>query len=303
MTRDGMAEFLERLGHRVVRDRRAYWYDQRSRFMAAIPHMSVLTPDRDEQRRVMRASSALGVRHLAPVSGPGRMSFAFTVDDPAYDLTMLSGNTRSKVRRGLKQCEVSRMEPKEVRAEGRGVNDDTIARLRFSHDVYDWNRYWDAVEACPGAEVWGARIGGTLVAYMVILHVERCAEILIARSHSAALKHYPNNALVFTAAQDLIRRDDVDRILFGFESVDASVAGVDAFKDSMGFRRWPVRQYIGLHPLAERALGYAWVRSTLQRVVDRRRASEFWRKVEGVLIFHGSLADRSETEKEPAWTS
>jgi hypothetical protein len=302
MNRDGMAEFLERLGHRVVRDRRAYWYDQRSRFMAAIPHSVPMTPDRDEQRRVLRASGAIGIRHLAPVTGPGRMSYAFIVDDPAYDLGALSANTRSKVRRGLKQCEVGRMDPKEVRAEGRGVNDDTIARLRFTHDVYDWNKYWDAVEAAPGAEVWGARIGGTLVAYTVILHVEGCAEILVARSHSAALKHYPNNALVFTAVHDLIRRDDVTRILFGFESVD-TVTGVDNFKDSMAFRRWPVRQYIGLHPLAERALGYAWVRNTLHRVVEHRRASEFWRKVEGVLIFHGSLAERTEEEKEPVWTS
>ena len=303
MNRDGMADFLERLGHKVVRDGRAYWYDQRSRFMCAIPHTVPLTPDRDEQKRVMRASGALGIRHLSPVDGPGRMSYAFIVDDPAYDLHMLSGNTRSKVRRGLKQCEIGRMDPKEVRAEGRDVNDDTIRRLRFTKDVYDWNKYWDAVESSPGAEVWGARINGTLVAYSVILHVEGCAEILIARSHSEHLKHYPNNALIFTAVQDLIRRDDVDRVLFGFESVD-TVTGVDAFKDSMAFRRWPIRQYIGLHPLAERVLGFAWTKNILQRLVDRRRDSEFWRKIEGVLIFHGSLADRSETQKEqPAWTS
>jgi hypothetical protein len=302
MNRDGMADFLERLGHRVVRDTRAYWYDQRGRFMASIPHSVPLVPDRDEQRRIMRASGALGIRHLAPISGPGRMSYAFMVDDPAYDLTMLSANTRSKVRRGLKQCEVGRMDPKEARAEGREANDDTIRRLRFTRDVYDWTTYWDAVESSPGAEVWGARIGGTLVAYAVILHVERCAEILVARSHSEHLKHYPNNALIFTAVQDLIRRDDVDRILFGFESVDTAT-GVDNFKDSMAFRRWPVRQYIALHPVAERALGFGIVRKTLHRVVDRRRDSEFWRKVEGVLIFHGSFAERNETEKEPAWTS
>ena len=302
MNRDRMAEFFERLGHRVVRDQRAYWYDQRSRFMAAFPHSVPLSPDRDEQRRVFRASKALGVRHLSPVNAPGRMSYAFIVDDPAYGLEALSGNTRSKVRRGLKHCDIRRMDPREVRRDGRAANEDTLRRLHFSRDVYEWNRYWDAVEACPGAEVWGARAGTSLVAYAVILHVEGCAEILVARSHSEALKHYPNNALIFTAAQDLIRRDDVDRILFGFESVD-TVTGVDQFKDSMAFRRWPVRQHIAFHPVAERVLRHGIVKSALRRVIERRRASEFWRKLEGVLIFHGSLDERVEAEKEPVWTS
>jgi hypothetical protein len=301
MTRDGMAEFFERLGHRVVRTDRAYWYDQRSRFLAAFPHAVPFTPENGELTRVFRTGGVVGLRHLAPVDGPGRMSYAFIVDDRGYDFETLSSNTRSKVRRGLKHCDVRRMEPREVRQGGRDANEDTLARMRFTRDVYDWNRYWDAVEASEGAEVWGALDGTAIVAYLVMMHVEGCAEIHVERSHSRALKQYPNNALVFSAVRDLMRRDDVSRVLFGFESVDV-VTGVDRFKDSMAFRRWPVRQHIAFHPLAEHALRRGWVRGAIRRVIERRPASEFWRKVEGALIFHGSLAAR-EAEREPAWTS
>jgi hypothetical protein len=302
MTRDGMAAFLERLGHRVVHEAGVYWYDQRRRFMAAFPHAEPFTLDHRAERRAFRATGAIGLRHLAPLDAPGRLSYAFIVDDPAYDLETLSANTRSKVRRGLKHHAIRRVEADEVRHGGRDANEDTLARMHFTRDVYDWHRYWDAVAASPGAEVWAAFEGAAIVAYLVSLHVEGCAELHVERSHSRALRHYPNNALVFSAVQDFIRRRDVTRVLFGFESVD-TVSGVDRFKDSMAFRRWPVRQHIALHPLAEGALRRPWVRGALRRLIDRRRESEFWRKVEGTLIFHGSLAGRSEAEQEPAWTS
>lgn len=302
MTRDGMALFLERLGHRVTLSRTCYWYDLRPRFFLAFPHTAQASPGAGELDRVFAASGALGLRYVAPLDAAGRLSWALVVDDRAYDLDRLTANTRSKVRRGLKRCEVLPVAPAFVRHHGRRANDDTLARLRFEQDYYPWDRYWDAVAATGDAEVWAALCDGQVAAFLVVVIVEGCAEILVARSRTDLLTHYPNNALLFQVVHDLIRRDDVDRVLFGLESLDM-VSGVDAFKESMGFSRLPIRQRIVFRPLTERLLRMPFVSRTARALARRRPGSEFWRKVEGVLIFHGSLRDTREAREGASWTS
>jgi hypothetical protein len=285
MNRDAMAGFLERLGHKVTVGPSSYWYDQRRHFGLAFPHAHPVAPPPDELRGIFRTSRAVGLRYVAPLDAPGHLSYAFAVDDPAYDFGHLSANTRSKVRRGLKNCEVRRLDPGFVRAHGRAANDDTVARLRWERDFYDWDRYWDAAAATPDIEVWGALQGSELLSFIVAPVVDRCPEILVARSRTEALRLYPNNALVFSAVQALVRRDDIDRVYFGLESLDL-VSGVDQFKESMGFRRLPVRQRIVFSPVAERLLGVPLVRRAALAVAQRWPEREFWRKVQGMLAFH-----------------
>jgi hypothetical protein len=299
MNREQLGGFFERLGHRVTRGASCDWYDQRTRFHLAFPHSVPVALSPAELREVFAKTGAIGLRYVAPMDDVGRRSYALVVDDPAYDLDQLSSNTRSKVRRGLKSCEVRRVEPAFAQAHGRRASDDTLARLRFKHDFYAWDRYWEAVAATPDVEVWGALQGRELVSYLVIPLVEGCAEILVARSQTEALRSYPNNAVVFTAVQDLVRRGDLHRVLFGLESLEA-VSGVDQFKESMGFRRMPIRQRIVFAPMAERLLRLPIVRRMAGAMARRRSESEFWRKVQGVLIFHESL---EEAREESTWTS
>lgn len=290
MSREAFAGFLERLGHHVVQTESCGWYDMKRRFYLAFPHSVPVSPSPAELRRVFSATRGLGLRFVAPLDDPGRRSYALVVEDPAYDLEQLSSNTRSKVRRGFKACEVRRLDPALARARGREANADSLQRMRFDRDLYDWNRYWDAVEATPTAEVWGALRGRELLAYLVVLHVEGCAEILVERSSNSGLKHYPNNALIYAAVTDLIRRPEVDRILFGLESLEA-VSGVDQFKLSMGLVRRPIRQRIAFHPLLRPVLNHPLVARGVRALARRRPESETWRKVEGL------FPERAEEER------
>lgn len=296
MNRDGIATYLQRLGHRVIRTRSCYWYDLRTRFFLAFPHSQPVCPSPEEIRQVFAATRCVGMRFPAPPHAAGRASYAFIIDDRTYDLDHLSANTRSKVRRGLKQCEVRRLDPDFVRTHGRAAHIDSMQRMHIQRDVYDWARYWDAVESTPAAEVWGALRQGELLAYLVVVMVEGCAEVLVERSSSHGLRYYPNNALVFVTAQDLIRRPEVDRVLFGLESLE-SVFGVDRFKESMGFRRWPIRQRIVFHPLLEWVVRSPLFRRAVRGLARSRPQNEFWRKVEGLLIFHGSLEEAREARE------
>lgn len=296
MNRDAVATFLARIGHRVVRGESCCWYQQGWRFFAAFPHSRPISPDPAELRRVFSASRCFGVRYVSRPGDRGRPSYALVLDDRAYGLDSLSANSRSKVRRGLKECQVRRLDPAFVRIHGRTANEDTLRRIRFVRDVYDWDRYWDAVAATPDVEVWGALKDNQLLAYLVAVLVDDCAELLIARSSNDGLRYYPNNALLFTVARDLLRRSDIDDIVFGLESMEP-VSGVDSFKESMGFARRPIRQRIVLHPFADR-IARARATGRIARALARRpRASTFWRKLEGVLIFHGSLQARPDPEQ------
>jgi hypothetical protein len=288
VNRDSMATFLERIGHRVVRGESCHWYTQGARFWAAFPHSKPVAPSRSELATVFEKTRCLGLRYVSSPDGLGRESYALMLDDPSYDLDSLSSNTRSKVRRGLKQCEVRRLDASFARAHGHRANEDTLRRTGFTRDMYDWNRYWDAVASTPDIEVWGALRGSELLAYLVAIPLEGCAEIPVARSSDDGLRHYPNNALLFTVAHTLIRQPGIDRILFGLESLEA-VAGVDSFKESMGFFRRPIRQRIVFHPLVEPIVRARVTGRIARALVKRRSASMFWRKVEGLLLFHGSL--------------
>lgn len=301
MNRDEMAVFVERLGHRVVRTESCYWYDLRPRFFLAFPHFRPVSPSVTELKKVLADAHCMGVRFPSPLDAQGRRSYALALDNRLYDLDCLSANTRSKVRRGLKQCEIHRLEPAFVRSYGRTANADTLERMRFQKDPYDWDRYWDAIHATAGAEVWGAIRQKELLAYLVVVVVGGDAEIPIERSRNDGLRYYPNNALVFAVAKELINRPEIERILFGLESLEP-VVGVDQFKESMGFRRCPIRQRIVFHPCLEWLAKRSLFRQAVQRMARRTSQNEFWRKLEGLLIFHKSSNDQLGTLEEASWT-
>ena len=290
VSRVAMGGFFERLGHRVIHEESCSWYDAGRRFFIAFPHLRPVSPDREELKRVFGATRAVALRFVSTPGAPGRASYALVLEDRAYGLEQLSGNTRSKVRRGLKQFEIRRIDADFARAHGQTANTDTLRRMRFQRDVYEWDRYWDAIAGTDAVEVWGALRGDELSAYLVIARVEEFAEILVSRSRDNALRHYPNNALLFAASRDLLDRPDVDRILFGLESLE-TVSGVDQFKESMGFLRLPIGQQIVFHPYVAGMARSSLVGHAVRTLARRRPHVELWRKLEGLLIFNGSLAD------------
>jgi hypothetical protein len=275
-----MAEFLERLGHRVISTSSTHWYDVRSRFYLNFPHHRLIDPDPGELSAVFRRWP-LGVRYFAPAASQGTASYALTCRDRDYDLPALSANTRSKTRRGLARCRVERLEPSWVQAHGRAVNEDTLRRIQL-RDPYPWEKYWNAAAQSDGVEVWGAFTNDQLASYLVAVRVERCCEILVARSSSESLRFYPNNALLFTVVRDMLGRSDVDEIFFGVESLE-DYAGIDDFKLSMGFAKGPIRQRVVLHPLLRPALQNALVMKAVGALASWQPQDERWRKLRGIV--------------------
>ncbi len=281
------AAFLRALGHRVVPTRSAYWYDASRLFFLSAPPHRIYEPGADELQFVLRQFPCLGVRFAAPLEARGKLSYQIVCDEHAYGLDILSANVRSKVRRGLKRCEVAAVPFATIASAGRRAHEDTLARQGRDGVLAGdrWARFWAAAAANPGFEGWAAWSGGVLAAFLVTVTFDDSVEFMLARSCSDELNAYPNNALIFHVTEEMLVRRGMREITFGLESLEP-VGPLDQFKFSMGFRTRPLRQRIVFHPVLRALLRQAAVRVVVRRWTERRGSQAvFWRKAAGLLRF------------------
>jgi hypothetical protein len=227
------------------------------------------------------------LRYAAPLRARGKLSYQIVCDNPQYGLDALSANVRSKVRRGLKRCSVGPVPLDVIATTGRQAHSDTMARQRRDGvlDGPRWDRFWNAAKVTPGFEGWGAWTGDRLAAFLVSVTFDDTVEFLLARSCSEELGAYPNNALIFHAAQEMLVQRGMREITFGLESLEP-VGPLDQFKFGMGFRARPLRQRIVFHPALAVLLRQAPVRALVHRWTTRQAGEAvFWRKAAGLLRF------------------
>lgn len=281
------AHFLSATGHRVLHGAGAYWYDASPGFFLALPSHRLLRPSEDDLQALLRHQPCAGLRFAAPLDGPGKLSYQIVCDTRPYGLEPLSANVRSKVRRGLRRCEIAPVPFATIAAQGRPADRDTLARQGRAVRLGDraWDAYWTAAAATPSMEGWAAFVGGGLAAFLVSVQLDDCVEFLLARSRSDALDAYPNNALVYEVARRMLNERGVRQITFGLESLE-DVEALDQFKYGMGFRRAPLRQRVVFHPVLRAILRASGPRAALRRWASGRGPrGGFWHKALGLLRF------------------
>jgi hypothetical protein len=288
MTTEPFARFLERTGHRVLSAGGVDWYDGGRGFFLSVPSHRLLTPTEEALGELFAVRGVYGVRFPAPISDGGKLSYQIVCDDPEFGLEKLSGNVRSKVRRGLKRCEVRPATFEELARHGREADRDTMERQgrRTKLAGKSWDDYWAAAADTEGMEGWAAFVGDQLASFLVTVRFsDGPVEFLLARSRSETLAAYPNNALIFGCTEVMLRERGVPKITFGLESLEP-VGPLDQFKFSMGFRAQEVRQRVVFHPVLRRVLGFSPVRKVVYRWgSERGPEGGFWRKATGLLRF------------------
>src|SRR5512139_475504 len=164
MSVEHFTQFLTALGHRVVRTESAYWYDASRLFLLSLPSHQTIAPEREELQTLLRGGRVWGVRFPAPLDGPGKPSYQIVCDERGYGLERLSANVRSKVRRGLRRCEVTGVPFSELATHGLAADRDTLARQgrRVRLNGRRWAQYWAAAATTRGMEGWGAFVSGEL---------------------------------------------------------------------------------------------------------------------------------------------
>jgi ribosomal protein S18 acetylase RimI-like enzyme len=301
MTPEVFAEWLRRLGHRVVRTQSSYWFDQGPRVFQAFPYHWVIRPSEEELREFLLQERAIGLRYSTPLEAEeGSCSYHIVYERPAYGFPDVDPSVRSKVRRGLEASQVGPIPLARYAREGWSIERDTLDRQhRHSRRGHgDWSRMVAAAEDLPGFEVWGAEVEGRLGATLMFAQVDDAIDLLYQQSRREYLPLRVNNALLFEATRVLAARPGIHLIHNGLHSLDAP-ASVDHFKVRLGYAIKPIRQRVVFHPRLAPWFGPATA-GTLARLAGLYPQSEFIRKAEGLTRFHcnGQLALNRQTFPE-----
>lgn len=251
MSPEEITSFFVSQGHRVVQTASCSWYNEyrQDRIYQSFPAHRLITPSRAEIAEVFSSvPKALALRFIGPLQAnghsKGRESFIWGCRRP-YDLDQLSSNTRSHVRRGLKNCQVRSLSFAELEALGWEAHRDTAKR----HGEPDPSSLGieAKLDSCAAYEAWGAFVDGQLASYVVTVWVEDWVHILLNRSANAYLKFYPNNALIFSVVKQLLAREGVQAVSYGLEPLIAADS-LGRFKSAMGFSKEPVCQRVVMAP-------------------------------------------------------
>jgi len=282
----GLAAFYERSGVRVAKSQSAWWYEAAPRFLLALPSHRALSLPAGEAAELIRRERLAGLRYICAESDGGRASFQIVCDTADYNLEKLSANARSKIRRGLSRNEIRRVSGSELAAVAEGAFVETMQRQNRESPaaLATWRRMLVAADQEPAIEIWTAWHEGEFACYLIAVMIDDVCEFFQARSVNHMLKHYPNNALIYTLTEEMLVRRGLREVTFGIESPEP-VEELDAFKLQMGFRKKPVRQRVIFHGALRAAFAIAPIRRLLISAGSRPGADVRLRKAAGILKF------------------
>ena len=249
MSSSGYASFLKAMGHNVCHHAGVYWFDAHPGIYMSFPFQTLVSPEDVVVKDILN-SKGIALRYPCGVQ-QGRPSYRIVVNETDYDLSSLTSKARNQTRRGLEWCQVQAVSFDQLGNEAIRLNEETLLRQgrTLSKDFKDyWNKYFIQAAQAEGAEAWGAFVNSQLAAYLIAFRIEGVAHILIVRSARGMLSKYPNNALLFSYVQSVLKEDSINEVSIGLESIQGGMASLDKFKAGMGFKKLPIGQRIEFSP-------------------------------------------------------
>jgi hypothetical protein len=288
MTPDRFAEFLSRLGHRIVETKSCFWYNAQPGFYFYFPYHKLITPSAEELNCILWGRHCIGVRYFTSMDQVGKESYTIVCSDKNYDITSVDAHyARRQTRRGLENFSIRQIEFKELAKIGFSLNVDTLIRQSRDPRTYEekeWQNYCLAAGGLEGFEAWGAFLGDTLASFIVTFQMEDHFTILHQSSASKYLQSYPNNALVFFVTKLKLALPEVGSVSYGPQSLDAPES-LDTFKLRMGFQKRPMKQTIVFNPLVRPFIN-GFSHKAIHGLSTFRPNSDVLRKLDGIVRFY-----------------
>lgn len=239
-----MGRFYELLGHKIVQSESGWWYEVQPGVLLAFPYYKLIEPNEDELNALMREHKLKAIRYPTTLNAFGFLSTSPINMNPDYDLSCQHQKARNQTRRGLEACVVEEIDFNHLAENGLALNQDTSQRQglesRYADTDY-WQKYCQAARETAGVSAWGAFVEGQLSAFLIAIEVNDWVEWVVNHSSTALRKKYPNNALVFQAAQHFFQKKGCKGICYGLGSLE-STPTLDRFKQRMGWTLKPMKQ-------------------------------------------------------------
>jgi hypothetical protein len=280
-----LAKFLELRGRRIVTACGALWYSVPGRFLMSLPYQSMLNPDGEELRRLIRETAAAGARFPSQ-SWTGLESGLYVLRRRSYDISSLHPKHRPRVRRGLESFEIRPAEKSELLNQGCALNLSTMARQgRYDSEFGDprrWARLVEAAFACPEVSFPAAFSGRRLAAYMVTCREANWLHILHQMSRQDELSNFPNHVLTYTVTAQAAADPTVEAICYGYVPLFAA-DGLHEYKLRFGYEMIRHRSAIQLHPALDMLLNRSAARIAVRAARRFHRDNQQIETLETVL--------------------
>src|SRR5579863_6457508 len=287
MRESQMADFFRSLGHKIVQTKSCFWYSSHRFLYKNLPIHRSVEPSRSELAKVMIRGAALAIRYPGNPGDAAPDGGMYICSNPNYEFATLSANARSHTRRGLARCTVEQMDFKDLAVKAYPLITETNVRQTGKQphrSEAHWKSFCDLAGRWPDLEAWGAFVDGELAAFIVAMLAEDCYYLHLQKSASALLKHYSNNALLFTVMKTALARPEVGFVSNGQIAL-AAKEGLYHFKTSMGFQVHPFKEQMVFNPLIRPGL---WAGKALtSRLTRHRPESLFWRRASKALALAG----------------
>ena len=229
------------------------WIRWHRRARMRYPPNDVAPIDLAERRELFRGHHALalsGHREVQPGEAPN--AWLYLCRDPQYDISKLSANNRSKVRRGLRRHEVRQITPSQMLNTGYASMADSQRRNNLEPPSKEaFRRTWETAKVSDHRQIWGAMVQEEVAAYMIVRLCGPWAEIASCGSANAHLKNYPNHAMFTVVLKELLSRPEIESISYGLSSaqLDTHANTLHSYKLSLRFEAIPVVRELHVHPM------------------------------------------------------
>jgi hypothetical protein len=239
-----MAEFFERLGHKIIQSRSAWWYDVQPGVLLSFPYYKLVESTEEETTRLMYEHKPRALRFPTALENFGFVSNLALNTKTDYDLADQHQKARNQTRRGLENCKVEQIDFNFLMDKGLELNRETAERQgRKSHYAKPdyWRKYCQAAKETAYVNSWAAFVKGNLASFLIAIEVDDWVEWIVHQSSTRFLKVYPNNALIYTAAQHFFKERGCKGICYGLGSLEQT-SHLDHFKQRMGWTLEPIKQ-------------------------------------------------------------
>lgn len=184
----------------IIKYNSLQWFSYHGALLPNTPPHHNITLSLQEQKQLLKKSGAYFLRWTSDFDTPTESSFWYIIKDSAPSLEELSANTRSKIRRGLKNCSITLVDKKVIIQEGYEVYIKAFNRYKtfqqpltqseFQKNLLSLNTMW---------EFWSVRNQhGVLIAYSQNYLQNTTCNYSTIKFDPDFLSLYPAYALFFT---------------------------------------------------------------------------------------------------------
>ena len=289
-----LADFCLAIGSRFFVIGGLFWMSRGMRLFSPWPSSRPISLSQNDLRYIWK-QGALFIHYASSDDKPFFLGYDLVVDDKKYDLESIrSSKRRRNISSALRSCSVEPVSFESLVKSSQPLIEDTHSRQgrAFNPAVLEmWKNYFRSAGSNPLFEAYGAFVSNQLAAFHVCVSVSGGVYIEMTFSRTEFLKYHPVDALCFAFTKKAMARDYVNHVSYGTRPITGEAKGLVNFKESMGFRKIPLKERVEVTNILKPVLCGPLtpvVRTIANRYSDR---SMYARIVTGVMdTLHGYVA-------------